>query len=331
MQIGSTKIGRPFSRRPFPHIIRAARKTVTLDFLGSMPAGATYARASNAWAIGSGLSLVNYANDAPAWAYDPAGSGVLGLMNEIAATNTDQNPSNNGVTPGTPGAGPTGWAGTGSANGTVAKSTIGSGTEDNIGYVDLKWAGTSSASGLQGVLFVGSAVVAASNGQTWASGMYVKLANGTTSNVSMTHLIQSRTSGGVPTGTQVSAPFTPTTAALKTQRLMNTLTINSGTAANIVNGVLWNWTGVVTFDLTLRIGLPTLELAGAVSSPIVTAGSPVTRAAAILTLTGLASGTYTMAVERVSGTTTLPGQVISGGTWVVPNDPSPVRRVSYTK
>lgn len=70
---------------------------------------------------------------------------------------------------------------------------------------------------------------------------------------------------------------------------------------------------------------------GSASNPITSyiacnAGSAVTRAADVLTL-AVPNGTYTANIERLSGMTTLFGQVVGAGAYTVPTDASPIRRV----
>jgi hypothetical protein len=70
-----------------------------------------------------------------------------------------------------------------------------------------------------------------------------------------------------------------------------------------------------------------IEAGSAPSSYIPTAGSAVTRAADVLTLAA-PNGTYAVDIERLSGTTNLTGQAVTAGTYTVPTDVSPLRRVT---
>lgn len=69
-----------------------------------------------------------------------------------------------------------------------------------------------------------------------------------------------------------------------------------------------------------------LEKGDGPSSYIPTTTVAVTRAADVLTL-AVPNGTYTATLERVSGNTTLPDQVVTTGAYTVPTSTSPLRRV----
>jgi hypothetical protein len=60
-----------------------------------------------------------------------------------------------------------------------------------------------------------------------------------------------------------------------------------------------------------------------------TGGSATTRSADVLTLT-MPSGTYNITINRLSGATSLPGTVVSGNSYTVPVDVSPVQSVTIT-
>jgi hypothetical protein len=49
----------------------------------------------------------------------------------------------------------------------------------------------------------------------------------------------------------------------------------------------------------------------------------------VLTLT-MPSGTYNITINRLSGATSLPGTVVSGNSYTVPVDVSPVQSVTIT-
>lgn len=119
----------------------------------------------------------------------------------------------------------------------------------------------------------------------------------------------------------------PTGAALRTQGRTATLLLSGGvTTASIRPRLGFVFASGVAIDVTLRTGLPQLELASASSSPIVTTSAAVTRAADVLSL-AMADGTYDIDITRASGVTNVVGTVVSGGAYTVPTDLSPLQSV----
>jgi hypothetical protein len=269
------------------------------------------------------------ANDnvgAPRWPYDPATAALRGLFNEAAATNGIRNASALGSVAGTPGTPPTNWSVTGPANG-ITRTIVGTGTEDGIQYIDVQYAGTPSASSSVVILPEGTAIVAALTGQTWTASLFVRLTAGTLTNAALRIETAERDNAGALLSQSLLA-ITPTGAALKTQRSDLSRTFGDAAAAFATNSLRVSYTSALPIDLTLRIGLPQLVQAAAPTSPIVTTTVAVTRAADVLTLP-VANGTYSVDVTTDVGTTTLLNQIVSGGAYVVPNGPAPLRSVSF--
>lgn len=80
------------------------------------------------------------------------------------------------------------------------------------------------------------------------------------------------------------------------------------------------------------IAFAQLEIAsdGKPSSPIPTTTVAVTRPADVLTCT-IDNGTYTIDIERLSGTTQVVGHVVAAGSYTVPTSTSPLRKITFTR
>lgn len=301
------------------------------SFMGStLPAGAALARASTGWYFNSGLSLTSADTDVARFAYDRNGAGFLGLLVEPAATNGIRNGSAGGASAGTPGTAPTNWVVSSTAD-SVTRTIVGTGTEDGIPYIDIQYAGTPSASGTKGIRFEAATQIAASIGQAWTGSVFVRVVGGAMTNVTLDHRINERDSGGAALSSTIAA-VSPTGAALRTQRVDVLRTLSTVGVAFVTSQLTLNYTsgqqvGGAAAGVTLRIGLPQLVQVAAASTSIVTTSAAVTRAADVLTLT-VADGTYAINLARVSGTTNLLGQVVTGGAYTVPTDVSPLRTIT---
>ncbi|MGQ3301773.1 hypothetical protein [Reyranella sp.] len=204
------------------------------------------------------------------------------------------------------------------------RTIVGTGTEDGVPFIDFRYAGTSSGNAGKSILFEGSTQIAAANGQTWASSVFARVVGGSLANISDLQLyVSGRTSGG-GAAQGLFGSIAPTTAPLRSLRYSQIGTFSS--AGRFVRGEMYvGYASGVTIDLTLRIGLPQLEQ-GALSSQIFSTPAAVTRAADVLSMT-MTDGTYDIDITRLSGMTNVVGVVVSGGSYPVPTDPSPLQSV----
>lgn len=310
-------------------ILGDPRGARTFGFMGGMPSGTTFSRASAAQYFGSGLTLATAANDVPRFAYDPAGGGLQGLLNEPAATNSIRNASASGASVGTPGTPPTNWSFTSSIN-NITRTVVGTGTEDGIPYLDVRYAGTPSASSSLSMFFEGSALqVPASSGQTWTGSVFLRLVGGSWSNLvggGINQYVTERDSGGGSVAGS-SAVRVPTSAALKTQLFDLSRTLNNVSTVALTGTIGVTYTNGNAIDFTVRIGLPQIVQAVSASSPIVTTSAAVTRAGDVLSLKVPSRIYRTIRIVRVSGVTVLSNVAVSANSYTVPNDPSPLQRV----
>ena len=297
------------------------------NFGGSLPPGATPTRASTGWYFDSAGVLQSAANDVARFNHNPTTFALEGLLNEPARTSVIRNSALGGGVAGSPGTFPTN-AGIAS-QGTLTR-TLAFGTVDGMSYMDVRLNGTTSNTGAN-IFFEPVGQIAALTGQTWALRTYVALIAGSLANITLLRpVVEEYTS--TPAFIQTRSDpallnIVPTGAALRTQGRTATLLLSGGvTTASIRPQLGFVFASGVALDVTLRIGLPQIELASASSSPIVTTSAAVTRAADVLSL-AMVDGTYDIDITRLSGVTNVVGAVVSGGSYTVPTDLSPLQSV----
>jgi hypothetical protein len=253
--------------------------SLNLDFLlGGLDSRITFTRASNAWYFDSAGNLVQASTNEPRFDYDPATLQARGLLIEGGRTNGIRNPRLEGAVAGNPGTVPTHMA-TG-ATGGISGEVFGVGSENGIPYVDFRFTGTVASLGVWALSTEQVSAIAATSGQVWAGSFYWRVVSGSGPTVWQINW-QEYDSGGTALADVNVAVAAPTTAALRTQRVVDTRTLAGGTTAFVRNRVRIAFPAG-TYDFTLRIGAPQLELGSFPTSPIFPAvGSPAasTRAA----------------------------------------------------
>lgn len=275
-----------------------AASTLNFNFVdGSpFPGQITFTRASSATRFNSSGVLETVGNDVARLDFNPSTLAAQGLLIEEQRTNSIRNNTMVGAVAGTPGTLPTNWAASTVLTGLTR--TIATGTENGIAYIDVRLNGTPSASGRYDIFYETSTQVAALNGQTWTNSGYFKLQAGTLSGVTAVRLyFEEKNSGGAYLIEQNTTITNPTSAALSTQRASATRTLNQATTAFLLSGfnLLLDGTAI---DITLRIGLPQLELGAFATSVIPTTTTALTRSADVASVNTLtpwfnaAAGTF---------------------------------------
>ena len=213
---------------------------------------------------------------------------------EPQRTNSIRNSTMQGAVTGSPGTSPSNWTIT---NAGMTRS-IALGTENGLSYIDITYNGTANASIIV-LNFESTTSIIASNGQIWTSSFYVKLIDSTQLPVSFGNYIYERTSSGayVTEGNQSISP----TSTL--QRFTYTRTLNGGATV----GAVYNALGIAltngnSYNFTIRVYQPQMELGAYATTPIFTTGTSATRIADTFTRNNI----YTNGLISASG-----------GTWYV--------------
>jgi hypothetical protein len=253
------------------------------SFMGpSLPAPFTITRSSTANYFSSAGTLTSAAVDTARFDYNPLSLVARGLLIEESRTNSIRNNTGVGASAGTPGTPPTNWAVINTVGASV--TLVGTGTEDNLNYVDYRFFGTASGAGTVGVSFETATGIAAATGQQWAISVWERLTAGTLTNItSHSFGVDENTSGGVFVRANTAVVGNPTASAVRTQRRVNPVTTaGGGTVAAVFPFSVFNVTGAGALDLTVRFAIPQLELGAVTTSPILTSGSTATRAADVV-------------------------------------------------
>jgi hypothetical protein len=180
----------------------------------------------------------------------------------------------------------------------LTQEVVGTGTESGITYIDIKLSGTPSGAGVYRYFFEGATTAAALTGQSWSSAWYRKLVAGSLTGIStFGDLYQEFTSAGAFVTEASINTTSPTASSLASQRGSTTRTLAGGaTTAFVRSGIQISLTGAA-IDITLRIGLPQLELGAFATSVIPTTTTALTRAADVASV-----GTLTPWYNAVEGT-----------------------------
>lgn len=259
------------------------RPSLLLDFAnsGRIHPRISCVRASTATCFGSDGKLRTVANNVPRTDFDAKTGRCLGLLIEEARTNFIRNNSMVGAVAGVPGVMPTNWSATTPTNG-LSREVVGIGVEDGIDYIDIRWQGTAAAATTVMAIaqFEPNTGIAATVGQTWSFGAYVRLVAGSLSGINSILLRGTmRDAAGVNLGSMNSSNLAVTNAPLASQRYVYSQTLTEASTAFFSSLLVMGYSAGAVIDITLRIGLPQMELGAFLTSSIRTAGTAVTRAA----------------------------------------------------
>ena len=247
--------------------------------IGSLPSDFTFSRASTATYFDSTGTLRAAAANEPRFNYNPLLSAIPRFLVEAEArTNSLRNNSMTGAVAGSPGTAPTSWSMTGTG-GVITRTIVGIGTLGVMPYIDLRY--QFSGAGTAFLTMEQSNQVAATVGQTWTLSHFVSLIAGSMTNVSALGSIVSEYDAGAGFLVNSTSNFVPT-ATLTRREFARTN--SNALCAFVAPGLYITVTDVA--DITLRIGIPQMELGAFASSPIVTVNAAVTRAADICAVTG---------------------------------------------
>lgn len=258
----------------------------------------SFSRATTKTCIGPDGQRQTVPVDVLALQYDLANlSAAPVALLEGAATNSVRNNTMAGAVAGTPGTLPTNWT-----KGGLTVNVVGSDVQNGIEYIDLQCTSASAVSGAQ-VAFDSDTAIAGATGQEWTGSFFANLIAGSLAGVTTYVNIQERTAAGAFL-IETNTAFAPPSGAMGSYRATVTRTLDQASTGRVI--ATFKLTSTGAFDFTVRIGLPQLELGSVATSPIKTSGAAVTRAADIITGTGLC---YSSAVE------TAPAAYVSGTTY----------------
>jgi hypothetical protein len=220
---------------------------------------------------------------APRFDYNPSTLAAQGLLIEEQRTNSIRNNTMQGAVAGTPGTLPTNWSVSGL--GTLTREIVGTGTSNGVTYVDIRFSGTTSTTQLS-IRFEPSNVIAAANGQTWAFSSWVARVGGSTSNITeISANANLYDSGSVFLAGLLFTGY-PGTVGTTLTRVSGAGTIATASTAFIQPQIYLNFASGVAIDITLRVGLPQLELGAFATSVIPTTTTALTRNADVASMTG---------------------------------------------
>jgi hypothetical protein len=189
---------------------------------------------------------------------------------------------------------PTNWA---IAGGGLTGTVVDVGTENGLPYIDVQFSGIATSTTLQ-MRFETTTQIVASSGQSWASSFWIKEIAAPTPPNSYQNYIRESDSLGI---NLVTSTQTITISSTLTRNIFTRTNTNASTARinNAVGGAL---TIGNTYDFTIRIAAPQLELGAYATTWIDTTNAAATRLVDTFTRNNI----YTNGLISASG-----------GTWYV--------------
>lgn len=256
---------------------------LSLDFTDEIPSNLTFTRASDAWAWDANGMFASYGTDV-------ARAGVLdergvprGILIEGARTNYLRHSDMDGAAAGAPGVIPTDWQEY--TAGGISREIVAVGDDNGMPYMDVRYSGTSTADATAALFFEEDIEVVAADGENWTLTCFIKLVAGSLSNIDLMRLVMVELDSG-PTDLvfHQGGNIVPTKSSLSSQRFRLSALLTGGTTASLLPFWEFYFTTGMLIDFTVRVSLPQLEKGEFPSSPIVTAGAAVTRAADVCTM-----------------------------------------------
>jgi len=262
-------------------------------------------RPSPKWVFDRTGTLVEVPADTLAVTYDPAdlSKAPYADIDSQAKTNFVRNNTMQGVVAGSPGTTPTYWGVEANGINGIVRTVMPTGVEDGIEYLEIRYAGIATAGGTHQIGFESVVSTNAAPGETWAASVFVASVGDPVGLINPRMQISERTAAGGQTAAgEVQAPLTP--KPLSKSRIIVRHTMAQPDTARTSHKVIFSYAAGSVVDVTLRIGLPQIELDDA-TSPIKTGSGTVTRAADVISNTaGLVYSNVPMVEPPYSAATT---------------------------
>ena len=250
--------------------------TAYAEVPGSALGDLAYSRASSKTRTNASGVVETIAANVPPHDYRNA-DGTLSIFPRLnlepQRTNSIRNSSMVGAVAGSPGTLPTNWENTSTSG--LTRTVVGIGTESGLPYIDFRFSGTSTGTAfdIRGEL---PNIIAALTGQIWSESFYLKLISAPAAPNSYQIGIYERTSAGAI----VSFGSQSVTVTNSLQRFNYTRTLNGGaTVAFVQPYVFFTLTNGATYDFTIRIAAPQMELGAYATTWVPTTTAAVTRLA----------------------------------------------------
>lgn len=261
------------------------RPSLNLNFARSktLDPRITFTRTSTGTYVDESGVIRTAVADEPRFDHDPATGECLGLLIEEERSNLVRNNTAQGAVVGTPGTNPTNSYFFISPSG-ISREITSIGTENGITYFDVRYYGTSTSTGEISWAPQPANITPVTAGQTVTSSVYLKYISGDFTNISNLsirildygpgYLRESSTSYATSL-LQSSIPI----------RYTHTRTTGADTTG-VVFSITLNKNASGPVDVTLRIGMPQIEIGSFATSVIPTSGSTATRTVDSVSMTG---------------------------------------------
>jgi len=245
-----------------------------------------YSRASSKTRTNAAGVVETIGNNVPPHDYRNA-DGTLSsfprLNQEPQRTNSIRNSTMVGAVAGSPGTLPTNWSFSSSAG--LTTSIAGLGTENGLQYIDIRFNGVATGTSTR-LSHTSEAQIAALNAQVWSLTNYLKIVSQPNPPIAYFLRTTERNSSGVVV-TAGAFPVVPTTSL---QRFVYVSTLNGGATTAFVVPELQIQTAIgATYDFTIRIAAPQMELGAYATTFIPTTTAAVTRVADLANKSGISS------------------------------------------
>jgi hypothetical protein len=226
----------------------------------------TWSRNSVANRMQSNGSIGSVAANVPRLSYMYGSCPALLL--EPQRTNSLRNSTMQGAST-SPSTLPTNWT---TATAGLTQTVVGIGTENGLPYIDVQFSGTATGTSSQ-IRFETTTQIVASNGQTWTSSFWVKEIAAPSPANSLANILSERDSLGANLATNTQ---TITISSTLTRNIFTRTNTNASTARinNAINAFV---TIGNSYDFTIRIAAPQMELGAFATTWIDTTNAAATR------------------------------------------------------